>query len=351
MVIPLFRLHIFAALVMLVAMAFWPGVGFADAGKEVLSLDPAGFAAGRTDRLAVVGSTSRGVDIVTPIVVIKGAKPGKTLLLTAAVHGDELNGIRVLHLLAGRLDSAQLAGTVVMVPGVNGPGMAAHSRYFVESDGGGALVDLNRQFPGDADGSLAQRVAARLWQMFRSAKPDLAVDLHTQTRGTVYPLFVYADFNNPVVADMARDLMPDLIKRDTGESGTLETELLRTGVPSLTYEIGAPKIFEPDLIHRAVAGLENVMRRHAMLAGPLVQPASTPFIGNRFFTVRAEQGGVSVVDVALLDIVAQDDLLARQFDLFGHEVRQYRAPVGGRVVSISTDPLREPGAPLVRILY
>lgn len=306
---------------------------------------------GRYDQFLEVGYDNLGRAIEVPVVIIQGAKPGKRALMTAAVHGDELNGIRVLHRLAADIDPAALSGMLILVPGMNPSGMRANSRFFVESAGGTALVDLNRQFPGSTSGGAAMLVAHNLWQRLEAKKADFALDLHTQTRGTLYPLLVYADMRNKAVATMARDLLPDVIKRDQGEAGTFETSLMRVGIPAVTFEIGAPKLFQPELIERALVGVKNVMVRQGMLAGEIVVADKEIITGSRFYTVRARMGGATELMVALMDQVKKGTVIGRQFDPFGYEREVYTAPVSGWVVSVSTDPLRENGATLLRILY
>ncbi len=298
------------------------------------------------------GSRNTGEAIWVPVLVLKGQKEGPRLLLTSAIHGDELNGIFAIHGLLDRVNSEALAGTLVVVPGVNQPGMNANNRHFVGAGGGGHMADLNRLFPGQANnGSTAERYVARLWKNIIEDNVDYAVDLHTQTRGSDYPLFVFADFRNETAHQMAHDLMPDLIKNDPGQSGTLETTLMGKGVPAVTLEIGGPKQLQPDLVARAVAGLENVMRGLGLLAGERRKPAVQPFVGANSTNVFTDHGGFAYIHVKLNERIEQGQKIATVVDAFGREKASYFAPYGGVVLSVATDPLREPGAMLVRILH
>ncbi|WP_262693828.1 succinylglutamate desuccinylase/aspartoacylase family protein [Kordiimonas aquimaris] len=297
------------------------------------------------------GSTNTGQPIWVPIIVAKGAKPGPKLLLTAAVHGDELNGIAAIHSLIDGLDTQAVSGLIVAVPGLNQPGMIANSRHFVGSDGGGSKTDLNRIFPGRLDGGdVAERYVARLWASILSADFDLAVDLHTQTIGTLYPLFVFSDFRNDISRQMAFDLMPDMIKNDAGQKGTLETSFLSRGIPAVTFEVGGPKKWQPDLIARAVSGLRNLMIGAEMIEGVKMESATEPFVGSVSTNVYTEVGGFAYLKVGLKEHVRQNQVLAVMLDAYGQEIATYVAPHDGIVLSVATDPLREPGAMLVRIL-
>ncbi|NVJ97722.1 MAG: succinylglutamate desuccinylase/aspartoacylase family protein [Alphaproteobacteria bacterium] len=316
------------------------------------SLEVSALPAGRHHFYFRAGWLSTGMPIHVPVVVLKGAEPGKRLLLTAAVHGDELNGIGVIHRLLEQLDAGALSGTLVAVPGVNQLGMAANNRRFPVSAGGGSYVDLNRNFPGtDEDtGPTAERFLGGLWQNLIKDNADMAVDIHTQTRGTAYPLFVFADFGNALSQQAAFLLGPDMIKNDPGQKGTLETSLMKAGIPAVTLEVGAPKVFQADLIARAVSGIKNLMRAHKMLDGEAVMPPMRPIVGSSYTNVYTETGGVAVLHVGLKDRVEKGQHVATLYDPFGQELKRYTAPHDGWVLAVATDPLREAGTMLVRIL-
>ncbi|RMB02726.1 succinylglutamate desuccinylase/aspartoacylase family protein [Eilatimonas milleporae] len=317
----------------------------------VSALDLKSLSPGRHLFYVRVGARNTGDPVHVPVIILKGEKPGPKLALAAGIHGDELNGIAVIHRLTARLDTDSLAGILVAVPGINRPGMIANNRHFVGSTGGGFMVDLNRSLPGRTKGGgPAGLYAGTVWKRIFKGRFDLAIDLHTQTRGLEYPLFVFADFDNPQAESLARALMPDIIKKDAGENGTLETTLLASGVPAVTFEIGAPKRFQETLVSRAIAGVENVMRLRGMIAGTVVYAEKQPVIGTHYSNIYTKTGGIAVIHVALLEAVAKGQHVATLYDPFGREIERYTAPHAGAVLALATDPLREPGSMLVRIL-
>lgn len=318
----------------------------------IQALDAASLPPGRHHFFFETGGRSTGQVEHVPVIVIRGAAEGTRLLLTAAVHGDELNGIGVIHRLMEAIDPQQLSGTLIAVPGLNQPGILINNRRFPTSGGGGSLVDLNREFPGsdEAGGSAAKRYLGALWNGLIKPNADFAVDLHTQTRGSAYPLFVFADFGTAAAKKAAFLLGPDMIKNDAGEEGTLETSLVAAGIPAITFEVGAPKRFQHTLISRAVEGLQNLMRHHGMLEGDAVKPAVTPIVGSSYTNVYAETGGVAVVHVALKQAVKKGDVVATLYNPFGEAIKRYEAPHDGWVLAVATDPMRETGSMLVRIL-
>jgi predicted deacylase len=297
-------------------------------------------------------TNNTGTPIYIPVLVLKGVKPGKRLLLTAGVHGDELNGIRVIQELVDGISYEKLSGTIIAIPGLNQPGLHANSRYFTMSSGGGSQSDLNRLFPGtEKGGNAASLYVRQIWKHIIKGRVDLSVDLHTQTQGTIYPLFVFADFKDADAKKMATLLAPDIIKNDAGEKGTLETSLMRLGIPSVTLEVGAPKRFQHGLIKRAVQGIQNILYSYHMLKGQPQRATKAAIIGNDYKNIYARKGGVAVLHKRLLDPVRKGELVATQYDLFGVKIMDYFSPVSGHVLSLATDPVREPGAMLIRILY
>lgn len=285
---------------------------------------------------------AQGWDV--PVVVVKGARPGPRLLLTAGIHGDELNGIAVIQRLTARLDPATLRGTVVAVPGLNTPGLERSSREF-PPDG----ANLNRVMPGDAAGSASKYYAYRLWSRLLRPNADAAVDLHTQSRGTAYVLYAFASTSR--ARRMAELVGPDIIKLDPGERGTVENEMVADGVPAITFELGRPEVFDEPTIARAIAGLGNLMIEMGMLDGQVAPSPVRPFTGNKLEPVRAPVAGWMNLLAPLGSDIAKGQPLAIITDAFGRTIATVLAPVAGRINTIATDPRRERGDMIARIVF
>jgi uncharacterized protein len=267
-------------------------------------------------------------------------------LITAGIHGDELNGIDVIHRLAS-IEPATLAGTLVMVPGLNTPGLLQSTREWTP-DFSRAAPNLNRVMPGKDGGRGIDDYAGRLW--FRLLRPnaDQAIDLHTQSRGTAYPMYVFA--STPRTKAMAELVAPDIIKLDPGEKGTVENELTNDGVPAITLELGRPEMFDTQMVGRAVAGIVNLMREMTMLTGPVVPKSAITFTGNKQEVVRAPRSGFAVLAAPLNSDVKKGDEVAILSDAFGRVTDRITAPVAGRISTIFTDPRRGQGDMIVRII-
>ena len=285
-----------------------------------------------------------------PVIVVRGAAAGHRLLLTAAIHGDELNGVDVIHRLVNRIDPATLSGTIIAIPGLNTPGLLHHSRAFTPGDGRDG-ENLNRIMPGSPDATnRADRYATRLWSGLMRPNADTAIDLHTQSRGTAYPMYAFA--GSPRARAIAELIGPDMIKLDAGVAGSVETEMLKSGVPAITLELNRPEMFDRIVIVRAVDGLMRVMVDLKMLP-PGSAPAltQTAFVGDTLATVRTSRGGYATLLADLGDRVEKDQVVATLADPFGRVIERLSSPQAGRVSSIATDPLRDPGDTLMRILY
>lgn len=303
-------------------------------------VDAAALAPGQVHRFwFTAGSNSIGQTWQVPVIVVRGSRPGPRLLVTAGIHGDELNGIAVIHRLA-RIDPAALAGTLVMVPGLNVPGLLAGTRAF--SDGS----NLNRVMPGEDTGAAA-RYARELWTGLLRPNADAAVDLHTQSRGTAYVNFAFA--STPRTRRMAELVGPDIIKMDGGEKGTVENELTGDAVPTITFELGRPEVFDDASVARGVAGIENLMREMKMLVGN-VRPTA-PFVTNRIEPARTTTAGWMTLLVPLGGDVTRGQALATIADAFGTVLETVRAPASGRINTIATDPRREAGDMVARVVW
>ncbi|MBC7521535.1 MAG: succinylglutamate desuccinylase/aspartoacylase family protein [Sandarakinorhabdus sp.] len=310
-------------------------------------LDVADLAAGQVQRFWFrAGDSALAQPWLVPVIVVKGARPGPRLLVTAAIHGDELNGIDVIHRLA-RIDPATLSGTLVMVPGLNTPGLLQGTREWTPNDSR-ASPNLNRVMPGSDGGRGIDDYAGRLWGRVMRPNADQAVDLHTQSRGTAYPMYAFA--STPRSRVMAELMAPDIIKLDTGEDGTVENEMVRAGVPAITLELGKPEVFDPVLVDRAVAGINNLMREMGMLAGQVVLRSDKTFTGNKLEVVRAPRAGFAHLLAPLGSDVEKGQVIAVMSDAFGRETDRITAPVAGRISTIFTDPRRERGGMIVRII-
>lgn len=343
---------VLAALSLLIAqpaLAATEAAGSLDGVTIIDRLDVNDMAAGSLQRFWFrAGMNQLGQPWLVPVVVVKGAQPGPKLLLTAGIHGDELNGIAVLHRLAGSIDPARLAGTLTLVPGLNPPGLLQSTRQWVP-DWSRNAPNLNRELPGREGGPAIADFAGRLWSRLIRPNADTAVDLHTQSRGTAYMMYAFA--STPRTRRMAELVGPDIIKMDKGDRGTVENTLTDDGVPAITLELGRPEMFDDVMIARAESGLNNLMRELKMLPGKVNPPPAGLFVANDIVAARATRPGWARLLRPLGAPVKKDQPIAEVRDAFGQLLETIAAPADGRINMIATDPRVAAGDTIARIVW
>jgi len=300
------------------------------------------FPRGRVSRLYIdLVANGLAQDILVPLLVARGKRDGPVFGLTAAVHGNELNGIRVIHDLMHNLNPRQLNGTVVAVVVVNVPGLHRHQREFV--DGG----DLNHIFPGRDDGNVAEVYSHRIFDRIVKCF-DYLVDLHTASFGRVNSVYVRADMTHPGTATMAYLQRPQIIVHNPPSDYTLRGAAMDLGIPSITLEIGDPQTFQPSYVRASRIGLRAVMAAAGMLPRRPVAEGPEPVLCDHSRWMYTDRGGLLEVLPRPTDHVRQGERVAVLRNAFGDVIREYYAPDDGIVIGKSVNPVGQTGA---RILH
>ena len=282
-----------------------------------------------------------GNPISIPVMVARGKQDIPVLGITAAVHGDELNGIPVIQRLFQEIDVAELKGTIVGVPVINIPSFIRKKRRF--NDG----VDLNHIMPGKADGSISQvyafRLIDRLVQHF-----DYLLDLHTASQGRTNSYYVRADMKNPVTRKMALLQNAQLIVNNPPSDGTLRGAAEALDIPAITSEVGNPATFQRSMIRSGLEGVHNTLSYLEMIDDPVIEATTPPILCKSSFWIYTDTGGLLSLHVNLLDRVKKGDHLATIRDVFGQVKTEYHAPGDGVVIGRSVSPVNQTGG---RILH
>ncbi len=310
--------------------------------RQPLSIGGAEIEPGETQDVRLKVSESYAGDPLAMVLrVIRAERPGPTVFVTAAVHGDELNGTGIIReLMIGR-PPPLVAGTLICVPVVNVFGFETHDRYLPDRR------DLNRSFPGADSGSLASRLAAILFSEL-VLKCDFGIDLHTAAvRRTNFPN-IRADLADPGVRRLAHSFGCELIVNDRGPLNTLRREATRAGCPTIILEAGEVWKIEPGVVEMGVRGVDNVLIELGMMEGDPVRPLYQTRI-DRTTWVRAEVGGILRFFVAPGDVVEAGQPLAANMSLFGDARSILIAPADGIILGMTTLPAVKPGEPVVHI--
>ncbi|MES1938380.1 succinylglutamate desuccinylase/aspartoacylase family protein [Salinisphaera hydrothermalis] len=275
--------------------------------------------------------------LTMPVNVIRGRKAGPTLFISAAVHGDELNGVEIIRRVLRLRELKQLRGTLIVVPIVNVHGFLRNSRYLPDRR------DLNRSFPGSANGSVAGRLA-KVFIDEIVLHSDYGIDLHTGAIHRANLPQIRADLSQPTVRAMADAFgCPLLIDADLRE-GSLREYADRKGVPLLLYEAGEALRFDEFSIRAGVRGVRNVMRHLGMLPRRKVSKRPPkPVVAEDSSWQRAPESGILRSLVELGEYVERDQVLAYVADPFGTTEVAVTAEDAGIVIGRSYLPLVHAG--------
>lgn len=289
----------------------------------------------RTDQFIKIFEGATGQPTLLPVIVVRGAQEGPVVGITAAVHGNELNGIRIIHHLLEDLDPKTLRGAVLCAPIVNVPAFSLQQRDF--SDG----RDLNHVFPGKREGVPAEQYARALTRTLLPACHYL-VDIHTASWGRINTLYLRADLHNPVVRRLAMVMNPEIILHIRGGDGTFRHAARQRGIHALTVEAGNPNTFQGRMVFQGEEGIRNVLVELGLCEGAL-SPEREPVICRRSAWLRTTTGGLLNTHMELGDRVGKGQLLAQTLDPFGYVMKEYRAPRDGVVIGMAVNPLAVPG--------
>ena len=274
--------------------------------------------------------------ISVPVMIAKGEYTGPVVGITAALHGNELNGIPLIHRLFREFDSSQLSGAVVAVIVANTPGYLRAQRGF--SDG----TDLNRMFPGKEMGTAAQVYVHSLMENIIN-RCHYVLDLHTASLGRANSLYVRTDMNNETTRRMARLQNPQIIVHNTGYDQSLRGAAVDRGIPAITVEIGNPQRFQERFIKFALIGVENILCSLEMVPREPEHPEYEPIVCSRSFWIFTTSGGILEVLPDVNTLVREGELIARVHTIFGDEKEFYHAPIDGIVIGKSINPVCQTG--------
>jgi len=276
-----------------------------------------------------------GVPVSTPVLVVNGSKPGPTLCLSAAVHGDELNGIEIVRRVLHDLNPEKMSGRVIGVPIVNLQGFRRGSRYLPDRR------DLNRYFPGNPRGSAASRIAHSFFNEI-VLHCDALIDLHTGSFERANLPQLRADLRNPDVVTLTQGFGATVILHSTPGKGTLRQAATAAGVPTVTLEAGGPLELELSEVKHGVKGIETLLHTLGMVKQIRFWGDPEP-VYYRSSWVRANRGGILLADVSLGSTVRKGDLLGTITDPMNNASTNLYSPFSGRIIGMARNQVVMPG--------
>lgn len=308
----------------------------------------------------VIGETEipRGVDITVdlklpklyhspmklPIRIIRGKKDGPTVFVSAAIHGDELNGIEIIRRLRKLSVLKRLKGTLILVPIVNTYGVTTLSRYMPDRR------DLNRSFPGSKKGSLASRIAKIFFDEIVS-KCNFGIDLHTASIHKSNLPQIRTNLNNEFTYNLAKVFEAPVVLHSELREGSLREEAQNIDIPVLLYEAGEALRFDEKSIRIGVKGIINVLRELEMLPKIISKKKrfKNPIILRSSQWIRSTESGILRTIKALGDTVKENEIIAYVDEPLDDEVFEIRATFDGVIIGKSEIPLIQEGDAIFHI--
>jgi predicted deacylase len=303
---------------------------------EPLEILGAEIAPGTSQRLSWSATELfEGVPVSTPVLVANGSAPGPTVCLTAAVHGDELNGIEMVRRVFHDIDPKKLSGALIGVPIVNVQGFRRGSRYLPDRR------DLNRYFPGNPHGSAAARIAHSLFNevIFNC---DALIDLHTGSFERANLPQIRADLRNPDVVTLTHGFGAMVVLHSKPTIGTLRYAATIAGIPAVTVEAGGPSQLELAEVKHGVKGVETLLNTLGMTRRMRLWGDPEP-VYYKSSWVRANNGGILLSDVSLGSTVRKGDLLGSITDPMSNARTELRSPYAGRIIGMARNQVVMPG--------
>lgn len=291
---------------------------------------------GTSTRLAWAPKQSfEGIYIATPVLVVNGTEPGPTLCLTAAIHGDELNGIETVRRVLYNLDPSRLKGAVIGVPIVNLQGFHSSSRYLSDRR------DLNRYFPGDPTGSSASRIAHSFFHEVID-HCSAVVDLHTGSFYRTNLPQLRGDLSNPEVLDLTRGFGSTVVLHSDGGEGTLRRAAVDAGIPAVTLEAGGPSVLEESAVSHSVKGIRTLLNHLGMTSRFSLWGDPEPVYYSSAWQ-RAPVGGIVFSKVSLGQNVREGEVLGTVTNPITNVRTRIVSGYTGRVIGMALNQVVQPG--------
>jgi predicted deacylase len=283
-----------------------------------------------------------GTSLAMPVHVVCGRRDGPVLFVSAAIHGDELNGVEIIRRLLKRKALSSMRGTLLAVPIVNVHGFLDQSRYLPDRR------DLNRSFPGSRKGSVAARMAHTFMHEIVD-KADYGIDLHTGAINRANLPQIRGNLDDEATMQLAKAFGAPVIVNANVRDGSLRQCAADQGMPMLIYEAGEALRFDELSIRAGLRGTLNAMRHIGML--PLsrkTRPAS-PVVADSTSWVRAPESGIVIPKVELGSRVTTGQALAIIGDPVSSKEVQVEAPFDGIIIGQSKLPLAHEGDALFNV--
>ncbi len=303
--------------------------------KEVLHILGKNVALGESAKVSFnVAKLHTQNTIDVPVIIERSKKPGPTVLITAGIHGDEINGVEIVRQIIAKGINKPKKGTIICIPVINVFGFIHMDRLFPDGR------DLNRVFPGGKGGSLASRVAHKLMTEI-VPHADLILDFHTGGADRFNAAQIRIVKNEIVLDELAQVFGPPFIYYSKNVNKSFRNSCYKRGIPMLLFEGGKSFNIDSTITNTGVNGTKRVLNHLEMLSSKfkVSKPKKKGVKITDSKWVRANHSGMFKADVSVNSEVKKGDVLGHITDPYGSFNHFVKAPNDGYIFNVNESPI------------
>ncbi|AXT57077.1 succinylglutamate desuccinylase [Aquimarina sp. AD1] len=286
--------------------------------------------------------TSTKVEI--PIIIERSKKIGPTILITAGIHGDEINGVEVVRQIIAKKINKPAKGTIICIPVLNVFGFLSMNRFFPDGR------DLNRVFPGTKSGSLASRFA---YQFVNEILPvaDFCLDFHTGGASRFNAPHIRVDGKNERLVTLAKVFNAPFTLLSKNLDGSYRATCTKKGVDILLFEGGKSQNSNRDIAKEGALGVMRILRYLEMLGASfsIPEPEQDTIVVEKSFWIRAKYSGLLHIKIPYGKLVEKGEILATITDPYGKMRHEVKATNPGYIINVNEAPIVYKGDAIFRI--
>lgn len=269
-----------------------------------------------------------------PIIIERSKKPGPTVLFTAGIHGDEVNGVEIVRQIIAKGINKPKRGTIICVPIINVFGFLNMDRLFPDGR------DLNRVFPGSANGSLASRVAQFVMTEI-VPHVDFVMDFHTGGADRFNAAQIRIVKNTPRLTELAHVFGAPFIYYSENINKSFRNACHKIGVPMLLFEGGKSFNIHSTITNTGVNGAKRILHHLEMLNSKfkVSKPKKEAIIINQSRWLRAKFSGMFKAIVIINSKVEKGQVIGNITDPYGSFNHFVKAPNEGYIFNINESPI------------
>ena len=286
--------------------------------------------------------TSTKIEI--PIIIERALIPGPTILLTAGIHGDEINGVEIVRQVIAKKINKPKVGTIICIPILNIFGFLNANRVFPDGR------DLNRVFPGTKTGSLASRVAYHLTDQILP-HIDYCLDFHTGGSSRFNAPQIRIRPNDEVLMNFAKVFNAPFTVYAPNIEKSFRSTCAKMNIPILLFEGGKSLSSNKLIVKTGVEGVMRLLNQLEMLAEKFTVPEiiSETILIEKSKWIRAQKSGLLHVKIDCNKHVLKDEFLATITDPYGTMRFKVRAPNEGYIINVNHAPIVHQGDAIFHI--